>query len=308
MTTTTVGDPILIDCDANLSEGVFTASVSWKLQVKTGGAATVVDMLPDRAAYLFASKLPKIGSHYPYLPLCTCRAQSCKHGEANGLFIFTAEYSDENSSSTEPSTNTNPLNDLPKVLPIAGSETLPITRDKNDHGILNSAGDPIIDSVTYNTLGFKIESNEPDIPSYIANVVNHTNNAPILVKGLIIPQGVARCWVPSDWWSTTQRRNGHEFYKFKFELHLDYRNGHNGYPLDAGFRETYLFSDGAGGFATARRTILGEDGSEISTPAPLDPDSAPPGAKLEDPEPDNVRYIEVERLDQATFSVLPGVS
>ena len=282
-------------------KGVFTANVVWTLQ--TSISDDLIDMVPDRVAFLFLASLPLEGSPYPGVPLATCRGVSCTTTDEAGIYTFTAEYSDENSAE-QGATNENPLLDLPIVKPLANIQSKLITRDRDGNAILNAAGDPIKQTKEDNTIGFAITANVASIPNYLGALRNTCNDATITVAGLPIVAEAARFILPANWLSSLKNRNDANYYEFNYELMIDEADSHYGYPLNAGFRALFLADDGAGGFEYKPGTITEEDGSEPSEPIPL----TDTGTKLEAPTPSTVTYREVKKYPLVSYSNLPGVS
>lgn len=293
------GDPVLKDAKWSRKDGVFTATVEWELKIVI--TANLLDMLPVAAANAHIGKLPLEGNRFPGYELATCRSIECKNTDTNGIYRFVAKYSDENASETEQQTNDNPLKDLPIVKPMAGMTTRAITKDRDGNAILNSANDPIKQSMDDNTIGFKVSANVASVPQWILTFRNTCNDAPITVGGLLIDTNMARFILPSDWLSERKNRNGIWYYVFQFELKIDERDRHYGTPLDAGFHQL-VFDDN---FNRVKEAIVRKDGSEPNEPVPLE---AGTGEVLEDPTPDTVNFLNVKKYPEADYSVLPGVS
>lgn len=256
----------LVEATGGRTNGVFTADLTWSLTVTKSNDWT--QMLPDRVVLLFADQLPFEGSRYPGLPLCTCRGVSTSR-VSDGLYTFTAKFSDENSDqeSETPGTDENPLLDRPIILPNAGIKTIAIHQDRDRQAILNAAGDPVIEEADHNTIGFSVSANVKSIPWYILEFADSTNHAPIVVRGLEIPRNAARFILPSDWHSEDKSRNDIQYVVFKFELLIDQRYLHYGRPLNAGYRERvprYLLDEeGEPTEEQARRVVylMDEDGT-----------------------------------------------
>lgn len=332
------GPANLILCDVSSSGGTFTATCKWRLKVQISNDP--LDMLSDRVASAFAGELPVEGTTYPDRPLATCRSVDCKRDGANGVFVFTAKFSDENadSESEEAGTDENPLLDRPIIKPTAGIQPLAIHRDRDDNAILNKAGDPIIQQRDDNTIGFSVQANVANIPWWILYYRNGTNDAPFVIDGLEVAKNMARFVLPSDWKSEYKNRNDIQFVVFKYELLIDERDLHYGVPLNAGFREKVpryiLDSNGEATTEQARRpvmtvdgngdpiqetdengdpvwgdllwdrkTITENDGSEVQEAQPLDN----VGFKLDDPTPETSTFLEVKKYYERNFLILPGL-
>lgn len=286
----------LVKTTAGRKDGVFTAQLTWSLHVSV--AETEVEMLADVIASLFPD-LPVEGETYPGKTLVTCRGVKVERIEG-GYYKYVADYSDENSFEEDRGTNENPLLDRPRIRPVGGMQSRSITRDRDDEGILNSANDPILQSMDDNIVGFQITQNVAEIPSYAFSLRNTCNSAPITIGGIPVSTNAARYVLPNSWLSDPKKRNDITYYEFSFELLIDERDTHYGYPLDAGFRKTIFDDD----FNLIQVAITLDDGSEPSEPVPLNGE----GDVLEDPTPDNAVYRIVKKYPEADYSALPGVA
>lgn len=284
------------EAEATKTDGVFSATVVFSLLVDIN--STYYNMLPDvvAAPYIAAGILPIEGYSYPAYPFATVRSVKCKKAEG-GIFTYTVEYSDKNSSE-EKSTDENPLLDKPIIKPVAGIITRAITRDRDGNAILNSAGDPILQTMEDNTLSFTITANVASVPAYALSLRNTCNSGPITVAGLLIAAEMARFILPSSWLSEPKARNDISYYELTYELQIDEIDKHYGRPLDAGFRAL------TGLVPEKRKTIVNGDGSEPSEPVLLDGE----GYVLEDPTPEDAVYLTVKKYPMADYSVLPGVT
>lgn len=285
----------LITSRSQKTGGVFTATLEWLLTVEVSD--DVADMLSDAVAAQFASQLPIEGSPYPGYPFASCRTVGCDRIKG-GQYRFRADYSDAGSTDRA-QTNENPLLDLPKISATAGMISMARHRDMNGYAILNSAGDPIIDTVESNFIGFAISANVESVPSRVLQLRDTRNDGPIVVGGLPIAHAAARIILPANWISEQQARNDIAYRVFSFELHLDENDFHNGYPLDAGYRQLIENDE----LETIRVAIVNEDGSEPGQPVPLDGS----GKVLIDPTPESSVHRETERYPLADYSWLPGV-
>lgn len=283
------------DATATKADGVFSATVVWDLKVPIEG--TQFDMLPDvvAARFIAAGILPIEGYTYPPYQFASVRTVTCKRVEG-GIYTYTAEYSDKNSSEKK-ATDENPLNDLPIIKPSAGMITRTLTRDLDDKAILNSAGDPILQTFEDNVIGLSVTSNVPYVPAEFMALRNKRNLAAFTIGGVPVSAKAARFVLPSNWVSEPKARNDVSYLEFTYELILDEIDLHDGRPLDAGFRWKYSDSP------LKIITILNEDGSEPSEPILLDGS----GHINEDPNPDTAVYLRFEKYPTADFSILPGV-
>lgn len=287
-------------------KGVFTAVVEWTL--RTTISATAADMAPSQIAGLFAG-LPVEGSTYVGLnalwPLATCRGVTCDQVEG-GIYLYRTEWSDENVKDETQATSEDPLDDLPIIKPAGGIKERAITKDRNDEAILNAAGDPIAQSVEDNTINISVTANvavTSDAESLVLSLRNKVNDAPIQVGRWFIGTNMARVVFGSNFLSEVKRRNEIEYLELNYELQIDERDAHKGVPLNAGFRQKIPVDPEADPIVYTVERILADDGSEPSEPVPLDAD----GAKLADPQPDTVVYLEVLKYEEGDFTALPGV-
>lgn len=283
------------DATATKTDGVFSATVVWDLKIPIDG--TQYNMLPDvvAARFIAAGILPIEGYVYPAYPFASVRSVNCKRAEG-GIYTYTAEYSDKNSSEKK-ATDENPLNDLPIVKPTAGMITRAITRDINNHAILNSAGDPILQTMEDNTIGLSVTSNIASVPKSFMLLRNTRNENAFTIQGVPVSAKAARFVLPSNWLSEPKARNDISYLEFTYELILDEIDLHDGRPLDAGFRWRYSVSP------LKIITILNDDGSEPSEPVLLDGF----GHILDDPTPETAVYRQAEKYPLADYSILPGV-
>jgi hypothetical protein len=310
MAVTLIKGPQLIDATDEVSEGVQKVSFTWKFQTSISG--TLTDNLPHVVKTLGSLNLATEGTPAPGLPLCTCRSTSLRRGEKNGIYVFTAQYSDKavdnSASSPAAAVQLNPLNDPPVVVPTAGMKQRAVYLDRLGNGLLNSAGDPIIESMDDNTISFQIKSNVPvNMPANVLNFLNTCNHSSIVVGGLTVTANAARFVLPSNFLSEPKTRNGHAYREFTFEIWIDERDKHYAVPLDAGFRERVEVLDSEGDSYIppkfALQKIVMDDGSEPSEPIPLSE-----GLRIAEPTPDSVDYLEFKLYPEANYTTLPGIS
>ena len=293
-----------------IAKGVFSATMEWTLTCTI--SANVADMAPSQIAGLFAW-LPVEGTAYgdynPLWPYTSCRSVACDQIEG-GIYKYVTEWSDENAKRNEngddsKSTDENPLNDLPVIKPVGGMRERAITKDRNDEAILNKAGDPVIQSVEDNTINIAVTCNvavDSGVESLVVSLRNRVNIAPIWVGRWYIDTNMARVIFESNFLSEVKRRNGTEYLEFSFLLSIDERDLHKGTPLNAGFRQRVAIP-ATSPVEYTQETILSKDGSEPGEPVPL----TSLGAVLDDPQPDTVLYLEIEKYQEGDFTYLPGV-
>lgn len=300
-----------------LDKGVFTVQMEWDLVFVSDG--TLADFTPSAVAGLFV--LPVEGSGYSVWnasrPLVSCRSVECGQIEG-GVYFYKTTWSDENSKNDERATDEDPINDLPIIKPVGGFKDRAITKNRNDEAILNKAGDPVAQSVEDNTINLSVDVNVPadgTTEALVLSLRNRVNDAPIQVGNWYVGTNMARVTFGSNFLSEVKRRNDIEYHVFTYELQIDERDRHNGTPLNAGFRQK-VWIDGSGNEIVAPtdpnpathtftlERILADDGSEPSEPVPLDDF----GRKLDEPQPDTVIYLDVEKYEEGDFTALPGVS
>lgn len=299
----------LTEWTESLEKGIFTATMHWTLKVTI--SSTVADMAPSNVAAQF--NLPFEGTNYAAFnnryQYASCRGAKCKQ-ISGGVYLYETTWSDENAKRNEDgddsqATDENPLNDLPIIKPVGGMRERAITKDRNDEAILNKAGDPVIQSVEDNTINIAVTCNVP-VDSGVENLVvalrNRVNIAPIRVGRWYIDTNMARVIFESNFLSEVKRRNDTEYLEFSFLLSIDERDFHKGTPLNAGFRQRVAIP-ATSPVEYTQETILSTDGSEPGEPVPL----TITGTVLEDPQPDTVIYLEVEKYQEGDFTLLPGV-
>lgn len=291
--------------DEAKKNGVFTATMEWTLHVTISD--NVAEMAPSVVATQFPG-LPVEGTSYAAFntlwPRVSCRGVSCNQVEG-GVYLYTTEWSDENSKDDTKATDENPLNDLPIIKPVGGMRERAITKDRNDEAILNKAGDPVIQSIEDNTINIAVTCNvavDSGVEELVVALRNRVNAAPIHVGRWYADTNMARVIFESNFLSEVKRRNDHEYLEFNFLLSIDERDLHHGKPLNAGFRQRVAVPD-TDPVEYTQETILAKDGSEPSEPVPL----TDTGAKMEDPKPDTVIYLDVEKYQEGDFTLLPGV-
>jgi len=281
----------IVNTQANADKGVFKATVTFRMSVLPSG--NLIDSLSETVANAFSAFLPIEGSVYPGRPFVTCRKVSCSMVE-KGSYEYVAEYSDENSTEDK-GTDENPLLDRPIIKPSAGIKTRAIHEDREGEGILNKAGDPIVQNIEDNTVGFKVSANVASLPFAVFGLRNTCNSAPItLTNGVTIDTNAARFILPDDYLSDAKVRNEVVYYVFSYIVDIDERDYHYGKPLNAGFRELV---DGK------LKKIVDASGSEVSQPAPLDD----AGKKIAAPTPENVKFLTIKKYAEADYAWLPGV-
>lgn len=319
MPATAVGSELTKWSEA-LQKGVFTATMEWTLKVTISN--TLADMAPSVVAALFPS-LPIEGTSYAAYNSSTaasftsCRGVSCDQIQG-GVFLYKTTWSNENAKGDEQATGENPLNDLPVIKPVGGMRERAIHKNRDDKGILNAAGDPVIASIEDNTISVSVTKNvavASGVEALVVSLRNRVNAAPIQVGNWFIDTNMARVIFESGFLSEVKRRNGTEYLEFSFLISVDERDRHRCVDMNAGFRQKVWTTSGgtpiapidapdpSGGDIYTIATILAADGSEPSEPVPLDSF----GREIPRPQPDEVIYLDEDKYQEGDFTLLPGV-
>lgn len=300
--------PTLKNAKYSYGKGVYKSTYEWLLEV-VHPPATLLDALPEVVASAFANQLPVEGVPHPFVPLAYCESTSCEQIKG-GAFKYIVNYTDENSDTENQQygKQENPLNDLPEITPIAGIKSFPIYKDVDDEAILNAIGDPLIDEAERQVFGFNIKTNVVGLPDWVEGLIDSKSDGGIIIRNYFIPEGEARFILPSDYLSLPKRRNGYEYFEFKFEIRIDNRDQHDGVLLDAGFYELVPKLDEEGDPVVPevleRVHIKDSEGGEENEPRPLDPETK---RALVEPQPDTVSYVRTKRYRSAFYGDLPGV-
>ena len=291
----------IISTKATRKAGIFNYDVVWEIKVDI--PLTQTESLADQIASRFFD-LPNEGDLYPGNPLATCREVSAESTSKGGVYQYAAKYSTEGNRSnsggssgsggTQVAVDKNPLFDLPRLRWIGSLENVAIHKDRDDEGILNKAGDPIIETKDDNRIGASITVNVASVPPNLLSFRNTCNEAEIVVGGLPVAAEAARVVFPSSFLSEQKTRNDVDYFELSYDLLFDAQDLHYGKPLNAGFRELV---------SGELKTIIGDDGSEITEPHPL----TAAGLKLDAPTPSTVNYIDVKKYPTADYSDLPGM-
>ena len=313
MTVVVKQGPTLQPSKYSTAKGVYKASYEWLIEVEFP-PANPIEVLPEVVVSALVNQLPVEGAPHPFVPLAYCDATGCEQVKG-GFYKYVATYTDEHSDAdkNKPGKNEDPIEDLPIIRPLAGIKSIPIHRDVDGKAILNAAKDVMIDEAERQTFGFAIRKNVLYLPAWVEDLVDSKSSTDIEIRGYKIEKGKARFILPEDYLSEPKRRNGIEYYEFKFEIRVDKRDDHDGKLLNAGFIELVAKVDENGDpvlddnnlpIYERRRIREQKDGSEPTEAVPLDPAT---GARLKDPTPDNVDYVTVKRYHIADYSALPGI-
>ena len=172
----------------------------------------------------------------------------------------------------------------------------PVLVDVNGDAVMNSAGDYFLDPLPTrdaSRLIVKIKANVTSVPAWLLEEGNNAvNNAGIAVDGVTFPEQT----VKTSRVRVGQRlyRFGLKFYPLSYELHYR-KEGWKLEPLDAGFR--------ARNGQNEIIQITNDDGSEITSPAPLDGS----GGVLTNPTPTSAVFQEFDIYNEHDLTILPGI-
>ena len=245
------------------------------------------------------ANLPFIGQSHPEDELAYCNGLTVSQviGKA---WEVTVSWTTANSIDGQPGQNEDPIEDRPVITWNGSQQNISIYKDRDDKGIQNSAGDPLLDTMDVNHMGLTVSSNVESVPAYILGYRNSINDSAIVVGGLNIAAGVARLVFPSGFISAVKVRNGYEYYTFSYELIFDEQESHQGQLLDMGLNERYTDENVTNG----TKPILLDDQQPPEAMVLLDGS----GERLKNPTPETSNYITVNKYFQKDFTVLPGVT
>ena len=309
MAVTAISDPIIQKTSVKTTDGVTTATVTWGLRVTI--PTTQVDSLAHVVQSAYPA-LPTIGTSLPGKPLVTCRSVSCSSTDINGVYEFTAEYSDKavdtSAGSPVAAVQENPLDDPPIVTRTASIKPRAVYVDRDGNALLNSARDPMIESIDDNILGYKISCKVAvNYGATIKSFRNTCNDAAIVIDGETVALNAARLVLSDGYLSDPKTQNGYSYRDLNFEIAIDDRDLHYAVPADAGFRELVEVLDSEGASLDpaefVQRKIIMEDGSE-----PSDVVFLSDGLRIIEPTPETVEYREFKLYPEADYSVLPGIT
>lgn len=289
--TVTFGGPKPGSLSAKNSRGVRTYGVTYKLHATEGETAAVVGN---------NASLPSIGSIHAEDGLAYCDDVDVKQVAGKNAWEASVSWTTQNSVDGDAGLKEDPEQDRPLITWNGSVQNISIYKDRDGEGILNSAGDPLMDVKDTNLLGVTISSNVTGVPSYILSYRDSINDAAINVGGLAIAAGVARIVFPGGFISPAQTRGNYTYYTFSYELIFDEQESHTGQLLDQGYNERFTDVNTANGL----RPIVLENKTLATEPQLLDGS----GKRLEDPTPETASYVTVNKYFQKDFSVLPGVT
>ena len=240
----------------------------------------------DTAVEATATGTPVIGNLFPSDNTAFCQnVTATQEAFSPRVWIVTATYS------TEQEVTDNPLGDPTEY--VWGTEQFqrPYFKDRSGNAILNSAGDPYdppVDGDDSRT-SVTMTRNVSTVPAWFLDTRDKLNSAPYNVGGI----GVAaeRAKIQKVTAGKQQSRNQIEFITISATLHVQSESWQKSI-LDAGFRK----KDG-----TDRKKITNDDGTEPSSPVPLDGS----GGVLADPTTTNAVFKDFDIYGTFDFNELP---
>ena len=276
---------------ATNTKGVRTYTVTYKLHADGGETASVVGN---------DSNLPSVGSIHAEDGLAYCESLSVKQVKGKYAWEATANYTTANSIDGETGLNEDPEQDRPKITWNGSIQNVSIYKDRDDKGIQNSAGDPMLDTMDKNLYGASVSTNVTSLPSWILAYKDSINNAAFTIGGLPVAIGGARLVFPGGFISPAQQRGDYVYYTFTYDLIFDAIELHAGQLLDQGLNERFTDENTTNGL----KPILLDDQQLPDAMAQLDGS----GVRLANPTPATSSYITVNKYFLKDFSVLPGLS
>lgn len=252
------------------------------------------DPQDDRDTILAAGLLPTLFSAHPTNSFLTARRMRLDQ-QHKLAWLATIEYSTESLPihETEKQTKPNPV-DRRAIIEWSMEESQKVlVRDRDDNGIVTSAGEPYDPDQTlteWPRLVISVRKNVAALPSWILTYANKVNAAAFSVRGNSFDAEtlqVRRLRVTDE-----QQENGFASLVIAFELHHDPDQWKLRLP-DAGFMKK-------GTTSTDREPIVLDNGERPSAPVFLDGS----GAVLANPTPANVVTNTFEIKSTADFSVL----
>jgi len=238
------------------------------------------------------ASLPVIGSAHPDDALAFCTQISVVNSEPWQGWNVACSYTDERSI------DPNPIND--EVVVSFSSEIYQeaVFRDINGEGIMNSAGDYLVDPAPTRDaqhLIIKIKSNHTSVPVWVLSYQNAVNATSFTVSGLSIPAKLAK--VQRIEVSEPKKRSGTQYYEFTMEIMVR-KEGWRIEPMDIGFRELDTNDKpktavNPGDEEPPKQPLLLDGSGHVITP------KATPATAF---------FLDFQVYDELTFSVLPGIS
>lgn len=247
----------------------------------------VTDNKADEFTTVQASgSLPYVGNVYPNDANCFCQKVSgSQESFSPKVWLVTAAYSNKLEAAEDPT------NDAAEIEWDTEQFQRPIFKDKDDNAIVNSAGDPYLPGIERDDSRriVTITKNMTSVPSWILTFEDAVNDSSFVVDGITIGARKAKCQKTSvgKW----QERNGTEYRQVQIVLHLR-KDTWDFEVMDTGLRR----KDG-----NDRKVILNDDGTEITSPVPLDGS----GDALTDPSVSTVVYQTYRAYTELDFSSLP---
>lgn len=247
----------------------------------------VTDSKTDDFTTVQASgSLPYVGIAYPNDANAFCqKLTGSQESFSPKVWLVTAAYSNKQEAAEDPT------NDAAEIEWDTEQFQRPIFKDKDDNAIVNSAGDPYLPGVERDDSRriVTITKNMTSVPSWILTFEDAVNDSSFVVDGITIGARKAKCQKTSvgKW----QERNGTEYRQVQIVLHLR-KDTWDFEIMDTGLRR----KDGS-----ERKVITNDDGTEITSPVPLDGS----GDVLANPSESTVVYQTYQAYTELDFSTLP---
>ena len=247
----------------------------------------VTDNKADDFTVVEASgSLPYVGAVYPNDANAYCqKVTGSQESFSPKVWLVTAAYSNKQEAAEDPT------NDAAEIEWGTEQFQRPAFKDKDDNAIVNSAGDPFLPTVERDDSRrvVTITKNMSSVPSYILDFEDAVNDAAFTVDGITIGARKAKCQNISV--GKVEERNGTTYRKVQVVLHLR-KETWDFEVLDTGLRKKN---------GSDREVITNDDGTEITSPVPLDGS----GGVLSNPSESTAVYRTYQVYPELDFSSLP---
>lgn len=245
----------------------------------------------DETIVLTATGVPGIGDQHPNDVTSYCRSVRGRNESASPFFwTITSVYSSERERGVDPTAD-------PVQISWSTEQFQRVAdKDRNGEGIVNSAGDPFDPPPMRDDSrrSVQIVSNETFVPTWILSYQDAVNNADIVIDGVTVAAGKAKCQQVSV--SPEKFRNDISYRTVTLTLHCVNDNW-DLKLLDQGFRER---DDD-----DKLKQIKNEsDNLEPTAPVLLDGN----GKAQTDPTTSSAVYLDFEVYPELDFSALPGIA
>lgn len=244
----------------------------------------------DETTVLTAVNVPGVGDQHPTDITSYCVSTTARNESASPFFwTITSVYSSERERGADPTADPIQVSwNTEQFQRVADT-------DRNGEGIVNSAGDPFDPPAMRDDSrrSVQIVSNEPFVPTWLLSYQDAVNNADIIIDGVTVPAGKAKCQQVSV--SPERYRNDIPYRIVTLTLHLSNDNW-DLKLLDQGFRER----DDNNKLKQIKNEV---DNLEPTAPVLLDGN----GKAQTDPTTASAVYLNFEVYPELDFSALPGI-